>query len=378
MQSVGERRERLPSQSAGSYGKGLLSFLKQCIGKELSKVTMPVDFNEPLSFLQRLAESMEYSQLLDKACHSDEAIDRMQYVAAFAISALSSNDLRIKKPFNPIQGETYQLDTAKFKMVCEQVSHHPPVSAFHAESAAYRFYGSVQPTITFKGRHVQIHPQGVFTVELIERNEIYTWSNVDFLVYVSLEPWIEQSGNMTIMNHTSGYSCELSFKSVGWFSRKNLHRVEGFILDQNKCRKATLHGKWSEQFKCNQGPLRQVDSTILWQAEPRSSDSDKYYNFTQFAVMLNEMNAELEKTLCRTDSRFRWDIRLLEEGRLEESGMEKARLEQKQRDASKSRGGRQAGPVWFESGIHPHTKKDGWFYRGGFWERSGQVTTDLF
>lgn len=61
-----------------------VSILKGCIGKELSKITMPVHFNEPLSFLQRMIEYMEYSHLLRLASEQDNPVDRMKYVAAFA------------------------------------------------------------------------------------------------------------------------------------------------------------------------------------------------------------------------------------------------------------------------------------------------------
>lgn len=57
------------------------SVLKNCIGKELSKITMPVVFNEPLSFLQRMAEYMEYSYLLRLATEQEDPIARIQYVA---------------------------------------------------------------------------------------------------------------------------------------------------------------------------------------------------------------------------------------------------------------------------------------------------------
>ena len=52
--------------------------------------------------------------------------------------------------------------------MCEQVSHHPPVSAFHAESSAFRFHGSIHPKIKFWGKSVEIQPKGVLTVELPE------------------------------------------------------------------------------------------------------------------------------------------------------------------------------------------------------------------
>lgn len=57
------------------------SVLKNCIGKELSKITMPVVFNEPLSFLQRMSEYMEYSHLLRIASEQQDPLTRMQLVA---------------------------------------------------------------------------------------------------------------------------------------------------------------------------------------------------------------------------------------------------------------------------------------------------------
>lgn len=42
---------------------------------------MPVVFNEPLSFLQRMSEYMEYAKLLRVASEQDDPVDRMKYVA---------------------------------------------------------------------------------------------------------------------------------------------------------------------------------------------------------------------------------------------------------------------------------------------------------
>lgn len=57
------------------------SVLKNCIGKELSKITMPVIFNEPLSFLQRMTEYMEYARMIRTASEQEDPIERMKYVA---------------------------------------------------------------------------------------------------------------------------------------------------------------------------------------------------------------------------------------------------------------------------------------------------------
>ena len=55
----------------------LWGILRKNIGKDLSKISMPVSLNEPLSALQRLCEELEYSELLDEASRLDNPCDRM-------------------------------------------------------------------------------------------------------------------------------------------------------------------------------------------------------------------------------------------------------------------------------------------------------------
>lgn len=80
--------------------------------KELSKIAMPAAWCEPLSFLQRLTENFYYSHLLNKASDPELSMNpakRMEYVAAYAVTNISSNINRLSKPFNPLMGETYEL-----------------------------------------------------------------------------------------------------------------------------------------------------------------------------------------------------------------------------------------------------------------------------
>ena len=51
--------------------------LTKNVGKDLARVSMPVSLNEPLSYLQRLSEDLEYSELLDKANELEDPLDRM-------------------------------------------------------------------------------------------------------------------------------------------------------------------------------------------------------------------------------------------------------------------------------------------------------------
>ena len=68
----------------------------------------------------------------------------------------------------------------------------------------------------------------------------------------------------------------------------------------------------------------------LWRVSPLPPDAEKMYNFTQFAIQLND-KPENEPNLCPTDCRLRPDQRLMEEGLWDEANAEKVRLEDKQR-----------------------------------------------
>lgn len=57
--------------------------------------------------LQKGCEQMYYSPILDSANDQSEPEKRMLYVVAFLISQYSVSDLRTKKPFNPLLGETF-------------------------------------------------------------------------------------------------------------------------------------------------------------------------------------------------------------------------------------------------------------------------------
>ncbi|KAF6776446.1 hypothetical protein AHF37_04111, partial [Paragonimus kellicotti] len=94
------------------------------------------------------------------------------------------------------------------------------------------------------------------------------------------------------------------------------------------------------------------EQRCLWMARPRPDNSSDQYNFTSFAIGLNELTNDLRNSqfpsdrldisehssspsfqsfLPPTDCRFRPDIRALELGDLDVAAQEKNRLEEKQR-----------------------------------------------
>ncbi|PVD32638.1 hypothetical protein C0Q70_08082 [Pomacea canaliculata] len=375
-------RTQLPVPMFSRADFSVWSILKQCIGRELSKITMPVIFNEPLSFLQRISEYFEYADLLRKAAVTGDPLLRMQYVAAFAVSAISSNWERIGKPFNPLLGETYELERRDlgFHLVSEQVSHHPPISAFYVDGDNYSMHGSVLPKLRFWGKSVEVNPKGKLTLNLSRFDEEYSWNNVNCCVHNVIvgKLWVEHTGTMEIVC-SSGLKTVLNFKQCGWFG-KDLHKVEGYIYSANKEKLRALYGSWvlglySADFdeydsyvKTSRTPSSQslnkngtspteassdddalpavafgsyelnIPSQVcLWQATPRPPNSAQYFSFTTFAMSLNQLMDGQAAILPPTDARFRPDIRLMEEGNIDGAAEEKNRLEEKQRAARKEK-----------------------------------------
>ncbi|XP_013924045.1 PREDICTED: oxysterol-binding protein 2-like [Thamnophis sirtalis] len=157
-----KRRTAIPDKP--NYSLNLWSIMKNCIGKELSKIPMPVNFNEPLSMLQRLTEDLEYHELLDRAVKCENAIEQMCFVAAFSVSSYSTTVQRTAKPFNPLLGETFELDRLEelgFRSLCEQVSHHPPAAAHHVYSRrGWTLWQEITIASKFRGKYLSILPLG--------------------------------------------------------------------------------------------------------------------------------------------------------------------------------------------------------------------------
>ncbi len=85
-----------------------------------------VNFNEPLSLLQRITEEMQYAEVLDKAVNAQDTLEEMAYVGAFVTSPYAATaGLRANKPFNPLLGETFECDRRAelgWRCLFEQVS----------------------------------------------------------------------------------------------------------------------------------------------------------------------------------------------------------------------------------------------------------------
>lgn len=73
-------RDALPA-TAPTIDFSVWTILKNCIGKDLSRISMPVFLNEPLSMLQRVAESLDKSMFFRKILECEDPLIRIQMIA---------------------------------------------------------------------------------------------------------------------------------------------------------------------------------------------------------------------------------------------------------------------------------------------------------
>lgn len=328
-----QRRTCLPAPCPNTSNISLWNILRNNIGKDLSKVAMPVELNEPLNTLQRLCEELEYSELLDRAAQLPDALQRMVYVAAFAVSAYASSYFRAgSKPFNPVLGETYECirEDKGFRYFSEQVSHHPPISACHAESGNFVFWQDVRWKNKFWGKSMEIVPIGTTHVTLPKFGDHFEWNKVTSCIHniLSGQRWIEHYGEIVIKNlNDDSCHCKVNFIKAKYWST-NAREIEGTVFDKGGKAVHRLFGKWHESIYCGSS----ASAACIWRANPMPKGHEQYYGFTQFALELNEMDPLSKALLPPTDTRFRPDQRFLEEGNLEQAEAQKQRIEQLQRE----------------------------------------------
>ncbi|XP_073767531.1 oxysterol-binding protein-related protein 6 isoform X4 [Danio rerio] len=364
------RRPCLPAPAPDTSNINLWNILKNNIGKDLSKVSMPVELNEPLNTLQHMCEELEYTELLDKAAQTDDPYERMAIVAAFAVSGYSSTYYRAgSKPFNPLLGETYECirEDKGFCFFSEQVSHHPPISACHCDSQNFTFWQDVRWKNKFWGKSMEILPIGTVNVMLPSYGDHYEWNKVTTCVHniLSGRRWIEHYGEVTIRNTRSTTCiCKLSFIKGNYWS-SNVNEVQGSVMDQEGRVIHRLFGKWHEGLYCGVPP----SAKCIWRPGSMPTDYELYYGFTRFAVELNELFPEMKELLPPTDARFRPDQRFLEEGNVQMATAEKQRIEEQQRNRRKwmEENNIKHQPRFFKK-VMDSNQRERWVSNSMYWE----------
>lgn len=150
--------------------------------QDLTRISMPSEFLNPYSILEVAANRYlaRFDSLVTANGQSSPAY-RMLHVCHFFLSTLYRMKL-YKKPYNPVVGETHycfvEKNGNKTRYVGEQVTHHPPVSAFYLdnEEEGISLQGTISFAVRFYVNSATITTSGAMRVNLEKHGEEYTFS----------------------------------------------------------------------------------------------------------------------------------------------------------------------------------------------------------
>ncbi|KAL7623339.1 Oxysterol-binding protein 3 [Parahypoxylon ruwenzoriense] len=378
-----DRRKTIPPATV--LPPSLISFVRKNVGKDLTTISMPASSNEPISVLQRVAEQLEYAQLLDQAVQHKVPRDRLLYVTAFAISQFSVNRVKeraMRKPFNPLLGETFELLRTEsdvpggFRLLVEKVTHRPVRLAMHADAASWSFTQSPAPAQRFWGKSAELTTEGRVRVALRlpdGTDELYSWTIATMFLrnVVMGEKYVEPVGTMTVCNDTAGTKANIEFKTKGMFGGRS-EDVEVECFDASGMQTGNgLVGNWTSSLRATEGG--KATGHEIWKAGQLVPNAPNTYGMTTFSASLNEITAVEKGRLPPTDSRLRPDQRLAEQGKLDEAEEWKVTLEEAQRARRRDmeERGEEYKPKWFVRVPEAPDGEEMWkmkFGKESYWE----------
>ncbi|XP_050550873.1 oxysterol-binding protein-related protein 9 [Spodoptera frugiperda] len=264
-------------ENHGSVVTHLLSQVK--IGMDLTKVVLPTFILERRSLLEMYADSFAHPDQFVKIVDQPTPRERMIQVVRWYLSSYHAGRKSqvAKKPYNPILGEVFRchwdLDGMpesnatndkqevgdgpvpwcspdQLSFVAEQVSHHPPISAFYAEHVNKRiqFEAWVWTKSKFLGLSIGVHNIGKGTVTLLDTGEEYTLTFPNgYGRSILTVPWIELGGSVVIECVQTGHKANIEFLTKPFYGGKK-HRVTCEVFaGADKKPYYTAQGEWNSR-----------------------------------------------------------------------------------------------------------------------------------
>lgn len=168
--------ETVVSSEQGNVLTHIISQLRP--GADLSRVTLPTFILEPRSMLERITNFMAHPETLLPMPTIDDPVERFVAVTKFYLSGWHIKPPGVKKPLNPVLGETFTgywdyPDGTKGYYISEQTSHHPPKSSyfFMAPEHRIRIDGTLKPRSKFLGNSVGSFMEGIAVMRFLDRGE---------------------------------------------------------------------------------------------------------------------------------------------------------------------------------------------------------------
>ncbi|XP_013420807.1 oxysterol-binding protein-related protein 11 isoform X1 [Lingula anatina] len=239
----------------------LLSQLK--LGMDLTRVVLPTFILEKRSLLEMFADCMAHPDIFAKIPDCTDPESRMLQVVEWYLTSFHAarQGSVAKKPYNPIIGETFhcswdipqtlgddtQSDNIRLTYCAEQVSHHPPISAFYFECPKKNMYvnASIWTKSKFMGMSIGVVMVGKVTLSLVEHNEDYVFSLPSaYARSILTYPWVELGDRVTITCQQTGYAAAIVFHTKPFYGGK-LHRVSAEVKNPEGTVICKVNGDWN-------------------------------------------------------------------------------------------------------------------------------------
>ncbi|KAJ3179446.1 hypothetical protein HDU85_004856 [Gaertneriomyces sp. JEL0708] len=233
---------------------GIISQLRK--GMDLSRVTLPTFVLEPRSMCERITDFMSHPSLIMKTPTKPDPLQRFLDVVAFFLSGWHIKPKGVKKPYNPVLGELFRCkwnfeDGSQSFYVCEQVSHHPPASAWFYANPQNDVYinGDIRPKSKFLGNSAATIMQGttVITFPNTRPGEEYiiTLPNVYARGILFGTMYLELGDAVTVKCPSTGLVADIEFLVKGFFTG-TYNGIKGKIKRESGEVLYSIAGKWSD------------------------------------------------------------------------------------------------------------------------------------
>ncbi|XP_015483746.1 oxysterol-binding protein-related protein 8 isoform X2 [Parus major] len=258
-EELGEAGEAAQTEEVSEENKSLIwTLLKQVRpGMDLSKVVLPTFILEPRSFLDKLSDYYYHADFLSEAALEENAYNRMKKVVKWYLSGFYKKPKGLKKPYNPILGEFFRCmwihprTNSKTFYIAEQVSHHPPVSAFYVSNRKDGFClsGSILAKSKFYGNSLSAILDGEGRLTFLNRGEDYVmtmpYAHCKGILYGTMT--LELGGIVNITCEKTGYSATIEFKLKPFLGNNDsVNQISGRIK-LGKEVLAFLEGHWDSE-----------------------------------------------------------------------------------------------------------------------------------
>lgn len=209
-----------------------------------------------------------------------DAAKRSLLVLQFFLAALrpqlyvaGSPSVSIKKPLNAFLGELFTASwtsalphdekvTATTRLVAEQVSHHPPITAVHIRDAVHgvRADGYARVEMTFAGAvDIRQIGHGVMHVDRFDEDYLFPLPHVKVRGFLGGRLYPEILGTYHIVS-SSGFVSEMTFSGAGFcWGRKNGFAARVYRRDDAQRQSIfEVEGTWSGGWTVKDGRTGEV------------------------------------------------------------------------------------------------------------------------